>query len=757
MVNRVSGRLGIVWVVVMVFGLLTAIPAIADLPRTYDVQRVDSPNPATDGNFGFALANVGDVNGDGKDDLLTGTDKHGNEPDSGQVAVINGANPTGPPLRVYSIPSGDADDTSGDRPDGYGGAVAKLSDITGDGIAEHVVSASGVDLDPAGAGDPSLNNNLGAVYVYDGGTGALLKRLIMPSQDRTDQTTDFPGSSPRFGRTLLSPAGLPPCAGNGGVGPCATVPTAVQVGDIDGDDKADLLVGATDYSETVVGDPDSPGDTLTVHPDSDCAAGTTYPGDNDCEGAGRVYAYSGASIASGGGDLEPGTTIKNPFAQEDDPSPPSRFSNSENFGILLIPIGDAGKCNTTPAVPAELCSIPSGSPSSSPDGRPDFTVMANGVDLFGYTDVGVALELDGDQLTVIKETEYRTPYIDSSWGIAMNGAVGPAIGDIAGSTTPDFYVPDIQWGNDHEAEGRGFIIDGNPFTNGSFREWRARLVDPTPQGSGQFGVAAAGLGDIYPASPDASGEVIVGAIGPHNPGTNENVINDVHIFRPKTEEVLQTISAPDAQGGEVFGTAIQPMGDLNSDGFVDLAVGAGQYDLTTAPCSTPCGDAGRVYIFASNNTTPASEPTGGDDGGGAGGGSTSPQQSGEPAAAEDTTAPELEVTYKKKQELRKKVALAVGCDEACRVLVKSKLKVVTVVDEGEKRKRNFTVRPRRARLDGGESKKVKLKISKKGRKKAGKALREKGGKALVKGKVRSRDAAGNVTKERVKIKLVPRK
>ena len=35
---------------------------------------------------------------------------------------------------------------------------------------------------------------------------------------------------------------------------------------------------------------------------------------------------------------------------------------------------------------------------------------------------------------------------------------------------------------------------------------------------------------------------------------------------------LQTI--PDAEPGSCFGAAIVPMGDLNSDGYLDLAVGA---------------------------------------------------------------------------------------------------------------------------------------------------------------------------------------
>ncbi|HWI07555.1 MAG TPA: hypothetical protein VNT54_08575, partial [Solirubrobacteraceae bacterium] len=38
------------------------------LPRTYDVQRVDSPTAGSADTFGFGVINGGDLNGDGVDD-----------------------------------------------------------------------------------------------------------------------------------------------------------------------------------------------------------------------------------------------------------------------------------------------------------------------------------------------------------------------------------------------------------------------------------------------------------------------------------------------------------------------------------------------------------------------------------------------------------------------------------------------------------------------------------------------------------------
>ena len=77
-------------------------PALAapGLPRGYQVQRVDSPSPTAGGDFGIGFVNTGDVNGDGKDDILVGTDEHGGGP--GQVFVISGAN--GATIRVINAP-----------------------------------------------------------------------------------------------------------------------------------------------------------------------------------------------------------------------------------------------------------------------------------------------------------------------------------------------------------------------------------------------------------------------------------------------------------------------------------------------------------------------------------------------------------------------------------------------------------------------------------------------------------------------------
>src|SRR5207247_5193087 len=90
-------RVSWIAVVVLVVGVAVAAPARAALPRTYQVQTIRAPNldapAAVEGHFGVALVNAGDVNGDGKDDALVGTDEHGGA-FAGTVYVLSGADGT---------------------------------------------------------------------------------------------------------------------------------------------------------------------------------------------------------------------------------------------------------------------------------------------------------------------------------------------------------------------------------------------------------------------------------------------------------------------------------------------------------------------------------------------------------------------------------------------------------------------------------------------------------------------------------------
>ena len=66
-------------------------------------------------------------------------------------------------------------------------------------------------------------------------------------------------------------------------------------------------------------------------------------------------------------------------------------------------------------------------------------------------------------------------------------------------------------------------------------------------------------------------------------------------MNPANNQALQTISDPDNQPESGFGSKVFPLGDLNSDGMLDFAVGR---RAGTAAASVL--DAGRLYVFRSD-------------------------------------------------------------------------------------------------------------------------------------------------------------
>jgi hypothetical protein len=146
---------------------------------------------ASDDHFGCAVSGAGDVDGNGKGDVIVGA--HGNDAggtDAGRVYVYSGF--TGALLHSFT---GEA---AGDR---FGRSVSAAGDVNGDGAADFVIGAEAND---AGGVDA------GRAYIYLGGIGAKL-------------------------RTFTGEA-----AGDG-------LGTKVSgAGDVNGDGQGDIIVGAPD-------------------------------------------------------------------------------------------------------------------------------------------------------------------------------------------------------------------------------------------------------------------------------------------------------------------------------------------------------------------------------------------------------------------------------------------------------------------------------------------------------------------------------
>lgn len=148
-------------------------------------------------------------------------------------------------------------------------------------------------------------------------------------------------------------------------------------------------------------------------------------------------------------------------------------------------------------------------------------------------------------------------------------------------------------------DGEVYVFNGAPRGSGGGAQGSfhfATLRDPQPKIGGNFGGAHSGVGDLAGGLENPANEVIVGGFRFDNfTEASQNNVTSLHIINAQTERTLQSIPDPDQAPGSGFGIGITPMGDLNGDGFLDIAASSYLYNGTVA-------GQGRAYIMKSNDT-----------------------------------------------------------------------------------------------------------------------------------------------------------
>ena len=226
----------------------------AGLPDTPDTT-LDNPDNESLAFFGSAVASAGDLDGDGFSDIVVGAS--GRQGGGGGAFVYLGS-ATG----IDEQPSITLDPPGGVAGTGLGVAVGTAGDTGGDGYVDLLVGASGDD--PKNPG--------GAVFVYcasDAGVGIEPSATLRPSSGNEnaafgtslaggdmnlDGLADIAVGAPQdLGSGSVSvflgnPSGLPQLPASTLDGPGGRFGVALAAGDLTGDGRTDLVVGADEFT-----------------------------------------------------------------------------------------------------------------------------------------------------------------------------------------------------------------------------------------------------------------------------------------------------------------------------------------------------------------------------------------------------------------------------------------------------------------------------------------------------------------------------
>jgi hypothetical protein len=363
--------------------------------------------------------------------------------------------------------------------DQFGEAVAGVGDLDGDGMADFVAASL------KGAGGK------GYVRAYSGATGVLLYEI----------TGTAAGEA--FGQALC------------------------DLGDLDGDNRSELLVGAPLATGTASGS-----GVAHVLSGKDGSRLWSLSGVS----ADDHFGWSGASIGDVTGDGVPELAVG---AVDDD-------NAGNSSGSVRVVNGATG---------AEL-----------------FTVSGTGgSQLFGWA-IAPAGDQDGDKLPDFAVGAPRfTASSFAGYVRVLSGKDGALIRQIDGALAADRFGAALANMGDVEGDGLDDLLVGAPQPtggkNGYVELHLAAGGPPLVQASGdspndRFGAAVAWIGD---ADDDGYPDLAVGAPGDDDLATNGG---SVRLISSWTQQVIHTIHGETA--GMELGSALSPLADVNADAKAEV-------------------------------------------------------------------------------------------------------------------------------------------------------------------------------------------
>lgn len=400
----------------------------------------------------------------------------------------------------------------------FGSSMAFVGDINGDGVPDLLVGAPKQDV--------GANTDQGQAYLLSGATGALILTLNNPS----------PQAGSRFGISVAS------------------------AGDINGDTKNDLLVGASNQNVGVCQIGDSSGCSVGQAFVFSGATGALLQTLN--HPAALRGAFFGSAVGSSGdlnGDLVPDLIVGAPGQSTGVFVPGQVFVFSGADGSLLFTINDPNFLAAETEVGRTFGSVVTSTGDTNGDGKPDILVGDAQQNVGANVDQGQVHIFSGADGSLLLTLNRPSPQAG-----AFFGASAAVVGDIDGDGWGDVLIgaprDDVGLNPD---QGRAYVFSG---ATGALL---LTLDDPTPQFAANFGFAVAGMGDL---NGDTIPDLLVGAPGQTADGNSGQ--GQAFIFSGANGSLLFTLNDPLPQRDANLGRAVASGGDLDGDGKLDALVAA---------------------------------------------------------------------------------------------------------------------------------------------------------------------------------------